>query len=179
MDKKFKAYEWNTWDINTKISYLHKHYYKLCMWKVNRFRGLDTHTKKECIWDAMWTVAKKTEEEFESIESVAGLVSTIAYYNCRNALSKITTIKRGSLYTHVSMDNARELTECDTNLLNVELALFIEQLRPQLTKTEYRYIQLILQDTHIPTNTEAGLILGVTEGAIRKIKKSLKNKIRS
>lgn len=178
MDKKFKAYEWNTWDINTKISYLHKRYYKLCMWKVCSLK-LDEHTKLECIWDAMWTVAKKTEEEFHHIESVAGLVSTISYYNCRNALSKINTIKRGSLYTHVSMDNARELTECDTNLLNVELALFIEQLRPQLTKTEYRYIQLILQDTHIPTNTEAGLILGVTEGAIRKVKKSLKNKIRS
>ena len=179
MDKKFKKYEWNTCDINTKISYLHKHYYKLCAWKVNRFRGLDTHTKKECIWDAMWTVAKKTEKEFENIESVAGLVSTIAYYNCTNVLNKINTVKRGSLYTHVSMDNARELTECDTNILDVETRLYVDQLKLQLTKTEYRYIQLILQDTHIPTNTEAGLLLGVTEGAIRKIKKSLEKKIRS
>ena len=179
MDKKFKGYEWNTWDINEKISYLHKHYYKLCMWKVNRFRGLDTHTKKECIWDAMWTVAKKTEEEFESIESVAGLVSTIAYYNCTNALDKINSIKRGSLYTHVSMDNARELTECDTNLLNVELALFIEQLRPQLTKTEYSFITAVLAEPHILTNREYANILNVNENTIRRIKNSIKNKIRN
>ena len=39
-------------------------------------------------------------------------------------------------------------------------------------------MQLILHDTHIPANTEAARIIRVTEGAIRKVKKSLQNKMK-
>ena len=106
-------------------------------------------------------------------------MSTIAYYNCTNALDKINSIKRGRDYTIVSMDNARELTECDTNILNVELALFIEQLRPQLTKTEYSFITAVLAEPHILTNREYANILNVNENTIRRIKNSIKNKIRN
>ena len=178
MDKKFKEYEWANCNINDRIQLLYDKYYNLCVYKVDSLKSLDEATKEECILEAMWHIAKT--HEYESINDLRNLLCQIVYNKCCTKLRHGNAKKRGGAVAIYSLEEQfDEDVELDTNLLDVELALFIEQLRPILTKTEYNYVQLILHDTHIPANTEAGLILGVTEGAIRKVKKSLKNKIRS
>ena len=171
-------YEWCECSINDKIEYLYKHYIKLCKYKVNTIQGLDEHTKLECILDAMWEVAKKPNTQFENINSIKNLLCTIAYNKCCNKLHYTTTKKRGGEVNTYSLEQQyNEETELDTNILDTEEKIYVEQLKPHLTNIEYELVKLIIEEPHILSNYEYARLLNVSETAIRKAKTSLQSKL--
>lgn len=169
-------YEWCQCSINDRIQLLYQQYYKLCVYRVSSIKGLDEHTKKECILDAMWDVAKI--QEYESINDIKNLLCKIAYNKCCNKLHYTTTKKRGGEVNTYSLEQQyNEEVELDTNILDTEEKIYVEQLKPHLTNIEYKLVKLILEEPHILSNYEYARLLNVSETSIRRAKTSLQSKL--
>ena len=169
-------YKWCECSINDRIQLLYQQYYKLCVYRVSSIKGLDEHTKKECILDAMWDVAKI--QEYESINDIKNLLCKIVYNKCCDKLRHTTAKKHGGEVQTYSLEQQfNEETELDTNILDTEEKIYVEQLKPHLTNIEYKLVKLILEEPHILSNYEYARLLNVSETAIRKAKTSLQSKL--
>ena len=144
-------YKWCECSINDRIQLLYQQYYKLCAYRVSSLKGLDEHTKKECILDAMWDVAKI--QEYESINDIKNLLCKIAYNKCCDKLRHTTTKKHGGEVQIYSLEQQfNEEAELDTNILATEEKIYVAQLKPRLTNIEYKLVKLIIEEPHILSN---------------------------
>lgn len=160
-----------------QIETIYEVYRNDCWTVANSFYQLDKHEKESIIWDSMYIVNKKYNIIVDNFDS---LLPTIIQTKCIDLVRSKERLKRGGKDIPKSLDNEDEYEEpgeIDYGYEEMELKIYIQQMSIHFTKKEYKYLQLIISTPFRLSNVEAANILGMSEGGIRKLKKSLQSKL--
>lgn len=165
-------------DDNNKIKKILREYKKLGLNVASKYTVLDPATRESIVYESALDVCNIISKDFKKFADIKNLYCTIIRNKCNMEADYKNAKKRGGdAITYSLEEQYAEEEYTDTNILDVETTLYLQQLKPQLTTREYEFVKLILKEPHILTNTEYASIMEVSEATIRKIKKSLQTKI--
>lgn len=173
-----KQYEWCTMEENEKIKTILREYKKLGLKVASKYTVLDPATRESVVYEAALEVCNIISNDYRQLDNIKNLYCTIIRNKCNTIADYENTKKRGGEVTFYSLEEQyAEQPYTDTNILDMETAIYIQQLKDHLTTREYEFIKLLIKEPHLLTNTEYASIMQVSEATIRKIKKSLQTKI--
>lgn len=171
-------YKWCTMEDNEKIKTILREYKKLGLKVASKYTVLDPATRESVVYEAALDVCGIIREDYRQLDNIKNLYCTIIHNKCNTIADYENTKKRGGEVTFYSLEEQyEEQPYTDTNILDIETAIYIQQLKDYLTPREYEFIKLLIKEPHLLTNTEYASIMQVSEATIRKIKKSLQTKI--
>lgn len=163
-----------------KIAEIYRIFTKYYMHKTNIYKGqLDEYDIKSIIWECAWNVSKL--DLIEISHSLNHFIYNEVRGACANEAKKRKAIKRGGQTKFVYLDDPNTFLNIDTkeDITKIELKVWAEQIKSNLTTNEYKYIKLLLNISYIPTNREVAYLLNMTPEGVRYIKNSLKSKLPS
>lgn len=171
-------YEWCNMNDNEKIKIILREYKKLGLKVASKYTVLDPATRESVVYESALDVCNIISKDYRKLPDIKNLYCTIIRNKCNTIADYENTKKRGGEVTFYSLeDQYAEQEYIDTNILDMETILYIQQLKGHLTPREYEFVKILLKEPHILTNTEYASIMEVSEATIRKIKKSLQTKI--
>lgn len=171
-------YEWCSMEDNEKIKTILREYKKLGLKVASKYTVLDPATRESVVYEAALDVCGIISNDYRQLDNIKNLYCTIIRNKCNTIADYENTKKRGGEVTFYSLEEQyAEQQYIDTNILDTETAIYIQQLKDYLTTREYEFIKLLIKEPHLLTNTEYASIMQVSEATIRKIKKSLQTKI--
>lgn len=171
-------YEWCNMNDNEKIKIILREYKKLGLKVASKYTVLDPATRESVVYESALDVCNILSKDYRKLPDIKNLYCTIIRNKCNTIADYENTKKRGGEVTFYSLeDQYAEQEYIDTNILDMETILYIQQLKGHLTPREYEFVKILLKEPHILTNTEYASIMEVSEATIRKIKKSLQTKI--
>lgn len=171
-------YEWCNMEDNEKIKIILREYKKLGLKVANKYTVLDPATRESVVYESALEVCNIISNDYRQLSDIKNLYCTIIRNKCNTIADYENTKKRGGEVITCSLEEQyAEQQYTDTNILDIETAIYIQQLKDHLTTREYEFIKLLIKEPHLLTNTEYASIMQVSEATIRKIKKSLQTKI--
>lgn len=163
---------------NEKIKTILREYKKLGLKVASKYTVLDPATRESVVYESALDVCNIISKDYRKLPDIKNLYCTIIRNKCNTIADYENAKKRGGEVIFYSLeDQYTEQEYTDTNILDIETAIYIQQLKGYLTTREYDFVKILLKEPHILTNTEYASIMEVSEAAIRKIKKSLQTKI--
>ena len=163
---------------NEKIKTILREYKKLGLKVASKYTVLDPATRESVVYESALDVCKIISGEYRQLADIKNLYCRIIRNKCNTIADYENTKKRGGEVTFYSLeDQYAEQEYTDTNILDMETILYIQQLKDHLTTREYEFVKILLKEPHILSNTEYASIMQVSEATIRKNKKSLQTKI--
>lgn len=182
---KLKITDTDAWictevDMDTRIEAFYDSY-KNYFWKqAYKHSGyLDKHDMEGIIRDCIHRVLK--EYDIADFNKFHYLMWSKIGGACADEAKKRKAIKRGGQTKFVYLDDPNTFLNLDTkeDITKIELKVWAEQIKSNLTTNEYKYIKLLLNISYIPTNREVAYLLNMTPEGVRYIKNSLKSKLPS
>lgn len=171
-------YKWCTMEVNEKIKTILREYKRLGLKVASRYTVLDPATRESVVYESALDVCTIVSGEYRQLDDIKNLYCRIIRNKCNTIADYENTKKRGGEVTFYSLETQyAEQPYTDTDILDTETAIYIQQIKDHLTTREYQFIELLIKEPHILTNTEYASIMQVSEATIRKIKKSLQTKI--
>lgn len=163
---------------NEKIKTILGKYKKLGLKVASKYTVLDPATRESVVYESALEVCNILSDEYRQLDDIKNLYCTIIRNKCNMIADYENAKKRGGEVIICSLEEQySEQQYSDTNILDMETILYIQQLKGHLTSREYEFVKILLKEPHILTNTEYASIMQVSEATIRKIKKSLQTKI--
>lgn len=171
-------YEWCSMGDNEKIKTILREYKKLGLKVASKYTVLDPATRESVVYESALDVCDVLRDDYRQLDDIKNLYCTIIRNKCNNIADYENAKKRGGEVIICSLEEQySEQQYSDTNILDTETILYIQQLKDHLTAREYEFINLLIKEPHLLTNTEYASIMEVSEATIRKMKKNLQTKI--
>lgn len=174
-------YHFNTLDMEDKIDVLYNSGKNIYKNATHKFKGwLNYHEIQSIILQSIWEVLQV--HPLKSYDEYINIILSYIHNKCCNLVDYKKANKRGGDISLVSLDNDNEpiiIPIQDSKYNKVEMSIWLNEITKQLTRNEYKYLSLIIEEPNIleMTNTEVANKLGITRQGLNHIKNSLKTKI--
>lgn len=160
------------WRKTKKIKTILGKYKNLGLKVASKYTVLDPATRESVVYESALDVCNIISEDYRQLDDIKNLYCTIIRNKCNTIADYENAKKRGGEVIICSLEEQySEQQYSDTNILDTETILYIQQLKDHLTAREYEFIKLLIKEPHLLTNTEYASIMQVSETTIRKIKK--------
>lgn len=135
---------------NEKIKIILREYKKLGLKVADRYTVLDPATKESVVYEAALDVCNIISKDYRQLDDIKNLYCTIIRNKCNMIADYENTKKRGGeVVTYSLEDQYAEQPYTDTNILDTETAIFIQQLKGYLTTREYEFVKLLLKEPRL------------------------------